>query len=101
MTPIGVMPESTRHRIHFRNVGAFRVVPEPFNDVSDDAVRVSPFLFREAASRYLKEMEGAMHLANIPTNSGVMHYVVYTENHVVHVLTSSEPQVIAITGNGP
>ena len=101
VTPIGARPDSSRYEVHFRNVGAFRVVPEPFNELSLEAERLQPFLFKEIASSYLESMEGAMNLANIPINEGVMHYVIYTDNHVVHVLTSSEPKLIVLAAHGP
>jgi len=100
LTPIGVTAGSRRYQVQFRNVGAYKVVPEPYNEVSSSASHLEPFLLREMASSYLEQMEGAMHLANIPNVDGVMHYVVYAENHVVHVLTSSDPTILAMAGNG-
>jgi hypothetical protein len=101
LRPIGVTAGSRRYQVQFHNVGAYKVVPEPYNEVSTSASRLEPFLLREITSSYLEQMEGAMHLANIPNIRDVMHYVIYAENHVVHVLTSSEPTILAIAANGP
>lgn len=91
--PLEVTPDSARYRVHFPVVGAFKTVPELFNEVSETANKVDVFLFHEPDSAYAAEMQHAMALASDIPGGGVQHYVVHAENVVTHVLAASAPQV--------
>ena len=99
--PLEVMPESPRFRVHFAEVGAFKTVPEMFNEVSESANKIGPFLFQESSSPYILEMKDVMELSrNIPMDT-LQHYIVYAENTVTHILAASPPQVSEGSSNGP
>ena len=100
-SPLEVMPESPRFRVHFADVGAFKTLPEMFNEVSESASKIGPFLFQEASSPYMLEMKDAMELSrNIPMGI-LQHYIVYAENAVTHVLAASPPEFSEGSSNGP
>jgi len=99
--PLDVQPESPRHRVSFSTTGAFKTLPEMFNEVSEDADRIAPFLFRELNSPYMTEMKDAMELSRGIPPDQMHHYVVYAENTVTHVLSAVAPKVFAGTQDGP
>jgi hypothetical protein len=99
--PLEITPDSPRFRVHFTEVGAFKTVPEMFNEVSESAHKVGPFLFQEFGSSYMLEMKDAMELSRGIAADALLHYIVYAENAVTHVLAASPPQVFEGSGNGP
>jgi len=100
--PLLVTEKSEHFRVHFQRVGAFRLVPEPFNQVSDRAEEHCDFLLQENASDYLSEMtDAARFAAGIPSGGTLLHFIVYTENHVVHVLTAQKPSITSVSAVGP
>ena len=94
--PLEVRADSARYRVHFRSVGAFKTLPEMFNELSEAANKLEPFLFQESESAYATEMKDAMELARPIPSGSLQHYVVYAENVVTHVLASAGPQVSRI-----
>jgi hypothetical protein len=99
--PLEIRPDSPRFRVCFGEVGAFKTVPEMFDEISANAGRLEPFLFRESGSNYSAEMKEAMWLAReIPAES-LLHYVVLAENVVTHVLAAEPPRVFEVSNNAP
>jgi hypothetical protein len=82
-------------------VGAFKTVPEMFNEVSEAAEKLEPFLFRETSSTYAAEMKDAMWLACEIPEGAALHYAVYAENVVTHVLSGTPPKVFGVPSDAP
>jgi hypothetical protein len=99
--PLEVRCESPRFRVSFGQVGAFKTVPEMFDEISETAERLEPFLFHESGSRYATEMKDAMWLAREIPEGSLLHYAVLTENVVVHVLAAEQPKVLEVPDNAP
>ncbi len=91
--PLVVKPESPRFSVHFGEVGAFKTVPEMFDEVSEGAEKVRAFLFRESSSAYMKEMGERLELARDIEPGSLRHHIVYAENAVTHVLSAHAPVV--------
>ena len=99
--PLIVKPESPRFRVYFAEVGAFKTVPEMFNEVSESAEKITPFLFQEPSSSYMLEMKDQMELSRGIQVDTLLHYIVYAENTVTHVLAASQPDISEGSRNGP
>jgi hypothetical protein len=99
--PLEVRTESPRFRVAFESIGAFKAVPEMYNELSDSAQTIKPFLFLETGSVYLSEMKSAMEFGAGIHPDVLKHYVVYADNTVIHVLTAAAPKVFGEASNGP
>jgi hypothetical protein len=95
--PLVKRPESRRYRMEFSCVGHFKVGPEPFANISSNAIKQTDFLYREPESQYLRDLGDSVSIFPIsrpwPENPVVRHYVVYAENFVVEVLAAVEPSI--------
>ena len=95
--PLVKRPESRRYRVEISCVAHFKVGPEPFANISSNAIRQTDFLFHEPDSQYLRDLADSVSTFPMsrpwPENPVVRHYVVYAENFVLDVLTPVEPSV--------
>jgi hypothetical protein len=95
--PLVKRPESRRYRVEFSCVGHFKVGPEPFANISSNAIQQTEFLYREPESQYLRDLGGSVSIFPMsrpwPANPVIRHYVVYAENFVLEVLAAVEPSV--------
>lgn len=100
MEPEGLTGEPhapPRFRLRFLDVVAFHVEPEIQNRVSGSMEEVHPFLYLETDSKYVPEMAWAASMyAGIDDGAAQAHYVAYTENLVMHILSPNPPEVTAV-----
>jgi hypothetical protein len=95
--PLVKRPESRRYRVEFTCVGHFKVGPEPFANISSNAIKQTDFLYREPESQYLRGLGDSVSTFPMsrpwPENQVIRHYVVYAENFVLEVLAAVEPSI--------
>jgi len=93
--PLVKRPESHRFRVEFSCIGHFKVGPEPFANISSNAIKQTDFLYCEPESQYLRDLADSVSTFPMsrpwPENPVVRHYVVYAENFVLEVLAAVEP----------
>ena len=94
-------PESRRYRLEFSYVGHFKAGPEPFSNISANAMKQTDFLYCEPDSQYLRDLADSVSTFPMtrpwPANPVVRHYVVYAENFVLDVLAAIEPSIQEVT----
>jgi len=95
--PLVKRAESRRYTVEFSCVGHFKVGPEPFANISSNAIKEADFLYREPESQYLQDLRDSVSTFPMtrpwPANPVVRHYIVYAENFVLEVLAAVEPSV--------
>ena len=95
-TPWGITEASNRCKVRFLAVVAFCVEPEIANSLGSSVQKIEPFLFRQTCTDYTVKMGWAASMyVGLPSETVQTHFVVYSENLVVHVLTPNQPEILA------
>ena len=93
--PLTKTPESRSYLVTFKQVGRFRVLREPWNQLKDPFESLAKFVHRQLQSPYLAQNLESVTIFNpdVPHGAQVQHYVVYGENYVVDVLAADSPTI--------
>jgi hypothetical protein len=93
--PLMVTNESSRYLVKFEHVGRFRVINEAWNEFKKPYEEITNFVYRMIDSQYLQKYDetAKMFAFDVPYDAKIEHYVVYSENYVVDILSASPPTV--------
>ena len=97
--PLEIQSASHTYDVVIEYVGHFQLHLEQTDGLSERAVPLQNFLYREEGSVFHAELAWSIEtFANppIPQGAAVVHYVVYAENYVVDVLAAQEPNVTEV-----
>lgn len=91
--PLVVTELSSRYLVEFEVVGRFQVVNEAFNKFKKPYEKITEFLYKMIDSQYLQEYgdSAKFFVRGTTSETTIEHYVVYSENFVVDVLSGTPP----------